>query len=296
MTQELLICSFYYAEVVHIARPMRLEFAGAIYHVTSRGDRREDIYVSDVGREHFIKILGDVCQRYNWVCHAYCLMSNHYHLLIETPDANLSKGMRQLNGVYSQAYNRANDRVEHVFQDRYKTIMVEKQAYLLELARYVVLNPVRARMVRSVNQWRWSCNRATTGQALKPEWLNTDWLLSSFSKRKGQAVTLYKAFVAEGQGQASPWLQLRSQVYLGDDEFMAQMNAMIDADKELAEIPSSQRWPMPKVLSVYEKNARSRKGAIVAAYLSGDYSLKEVGDYFGLHYSTVSGIVRAINQ
>ena len=275
-----------------MARPMRLEFAGAIYHVTSRGDRREDIYDSDADREHFIKILGDVCQRFNWVCHAYCLMSNHYHLLIETPDANLSKGMRQLNGVYSQAYNRANGRVGHVFQGRYKAIMVEKQDYLLELARYVVLNPVRANMVRSANQWRWSSYRATTGQVLKQGWLNTDWLLSSFSKRKGQAVKRYKAFVAEGQGQPSPWLQLRNQVYLGDDEFMAQMNTLIDADKELGEIPSSQRRPIPKVLSVYEKNTSSRNGAIVEAYLSGDYSLKEVGDYFGLHYSTVSGIVK----
>ena len=275
-----------------MARPIRLEFAGAIYHVTSRGDRREDIYDSDADREHFIKILGDVCQRFNWVCHAYCLMSNHYHLLIETPDANLSKGMRQLNGVYSQAYNRANGRVGHVFQGRYKAIMVEKQDYLLELARYVVLNPVRANMVRSANQWRWSSYRATTGQVLKPGWLNPDWLLSSFSKRKGLAVKRYKAFVAEGQGQPSPWLQLRNQVYLGDDEFMAQMNTLIDADKELGEIPSSQRRPIPKVLSVYEKNTSSRNGAIVEAYLSGDYSLKEVGDYFGLHYSTVSGIVK----
>ena len=144
----------------------------------------------------------------------------------------------------------------------------------------------------SANQWRWSSYRATTGQVLKQGWLNTDWLLSSFSKRKGLAVKRYRAFVAEGQGQPSPWLQLRNQVYLGDDEFMAQMNTLIDADKELGEIPSSQRRPIPKVLSVYEKNTSSRNGAIVEAYLSGDYSLKEVGDYFGLHYSTVSGIVK----
>lgn len=292
MTLELLAYSFNCAEMRGMARPIRLEFAGAIYHITSRGNRREDIYDTDADRERFIKILGDVCQRFNWVCHAYCLMSNHYHLLIETPDANLSKGMRQLNGVYTQAYNRANDRVGHVFQGRYKAIMVEKQGYLLELARYIVLNPVRASMVRSANQWRWSSYRATTGQVLKPDWLNTDWLLASFSKRKGQAVTLYKAFVVEGQGQPSPWLQLRNQVYLGSDDFMTQLNALIDGDKELSEIPSSQRRPMPKALSLYKKNASSRNAAIVEAYLSGDYSLKEVGDYFGLHYSTVSGIVK----
>ena len=275
-----------------MARPIRLEYAGAIYHVTSRGDRREDIYDSDADRECFIKTLGDVCKRFNWVCHAYSLMSNHYHLLIETPDANLSKGMRQLNGVYTQAYNRANGRVGHVFQGRYKAIMVEKQGYLLELARYIVLNPVRASMVRSVSQWRWSSYRATTGQVLNPGWLNTDWLLASFSKRKSQAVKLYKAFVAEGKGQPSPWLQLRNQVYLGSDDFVAQLNALIDGDKELSEIPSSQRRAVPKALSLYKENASSRNAAIVEAYLSGGYRLKEVGDYFGLHYSTVSGIVK----
>ena len=275
-----------------MARPIRLEYAGAIYHVTSRGDRLEDIYDSGADRECFIKTLGDVCKRFNWVCHAYCLMSNHYHLLIETPDANLSKGMRQLNGVYTQAYNRANGRVGHVFQGRYKAIMVEKQGYLLELARYIVLNPVRASMVRSVSQWRWSSYRATTGQVLNPGWLNTDWLLASFSKRKSQAVKLYKAFVAEGKGQPSPWLQLRNQVYLGSDDFVAQLNALIDGDKELSEIPSSQRRAVPKALSLYKENASSRNAAIVEAYLSGGYRLKEVGDYFGLHYSTVSGIVK----
>ena len=131
-----------------MARPIRLEFAGALYHITSRGDRREDIFDTDDDRKSFLTILGEVCEQYNWDCHAYCLMSNHYHLIIETPDANLSKGMRQLNGVYSQSYNRANNKVGHLFQGRYKSILVEKESYLLELTRYVVLNPVRAAMVR----------------------------------------------------------------------------------------------------------------------------------------------------
>ncbi len=124
-----------------MARPIRLEFAGALYHVTSRGDRQEDIYDVDNDRQDFLSILEDVCSRHNWICHAYCLMSNHYHLLIETPDANLSKGMRQLNGVYTQTYNRAHHRVGHVFQGRYKAILVQKESYLLELSRYIVLNP-----------------------------------------------------------------------------------------------------------------------------------------------------------
>ena len=109
-----------------MARPLRLEFAGALYHITSRGDRREDIFECDSDRDAFLSILDKVCSTYNWVCHAYCLMSNHYHLLIETPDANLSKGMRQLNGIYTQSFNRTHDRVGHVFQGRYKAILGRK--------------------------------------------------------------------------------------------------------------------------------------------------------------------------
>jgi REP element-mobilizing transposase RayT len=113
-----------------MAKPLRIEFAGALYHLTSRGNRQENIYESDGDRAQLLAVLGDVCDTYNWACHAYCLISNHYHLLIETPDGNLSKGMRQLNGVYTQSYNRAHGRVGHVFQGRYKAIVVEKEAYL----------------------------------------------------------------------------------------------------------------------------------------------------------------------
>ncbi|MDY7075923.1 MAG: transposase, partial [Chloroflexota bacterium] len=132
-----------------MARPLRIEFAGALYHVTSRGDAQEDIYRGDDDRLRFLDVVGEIGDRFGWVVHAYCLMDNHYHLLVETPNANLSKAMRQLNGVYTQAFNRSHGRVGHVFQGRYKAILVQKETYLLELARYIVLNPVRARMVRA---------------------------------------------------------------------------------------------------------------------------------------------------
>ncbi len=119
-----------------MSRPIRIEFSGALYHVTSRGDRREAIYEDDEDRIRFLEILQNVITDFNWTCHAYCLMTNHYHLVIETPDANLSKGMRQLNGVYTQASNRRHQRSGHLFQGRYKAILVDADAYLLELSRY----------------------------------------------------------------------------------------------------------------------------------------------------------------
>lgn len=275
-----------------MARPLRLEFAGALYHVTSRGDRQEAIYETDADRAGFLSVLSDVCGRYHWVCHAYCLMDNHYHLLIETPDPNLSKGMRQLNGVYTQTFNRAHQRVGHVFQGRYKAILIDKDNYLLEVARYIVLNPVRASMVRSARDWPWSSYRATVGQQRPPDWLKTEWLLAGFGRLKFQAIEAYKKFVREGKGQPSPWAQLRNQVYLGDEQFVESMQRRIELDKELSEIPSQQRNPLPKELSYYAGKYKTRNEAITRAYASGGYSLKEVGDYFGLHYSSVSGIIK----
>jgi len=152
-----------------VARPLRIEYAGALYHVTSRGDRREDIYFDDDDREIWLAVFAQVCARFNWRCHAWCLMDNHYDILIETIEGNLSKGMRQLNGVYTQQSNRKHGLYGHLFQGRYKAILVEREAYLLELSRYVVLNPVRAGMAKDIDDWKWSSYPAMMGDAvIKP--------------------------------------------------------------------------------------------------------------------------------
>jgi REP element-mobilizing transposase RayT len=153
-----------------MARPLRLESAGALYHVTVRGNERRSIFLGDEdsGRVVFLDVLGATCERFNWALHAYCLMTNHYHLLVETPDANLSKGMRQLNGVFTQFVNRTHPRVGHLFQGRFKAILVERERYLLELCRYVVLNPVRAGVVAAPGDWPWSSYRATLGETPAP--------------------------------------------------------------------------------------------------------------------------------
>jgi putative transposase len=155
-----------------VASLPRIEFAGALYHITSRGNGRKHIYASDSDRRMWLEVFGEVCRRFNWACHAYCLMGNHYHLLVETPESNLSLGMRQLNGVYTQRFNRSQNRVGRVFQGRYKAILVEKGSYLRELARYIVLNPVRARLVRSAKDWAWSSYSATAGFENSAPWLN----------------------------------------------------------------------------------------------------------------------------
>jgi REP element-mobilizing transposase RayT len=135
-----------------MSRPLRIEFAGALYHVTARGNERKPIYWEEADFALFLEVLDEVCSRFNWVIHAWCLMTNHYHLVVETPDANLSAGMRQLNGVYTLRFNGKYRRSGHLFQGRYKAIHVDKSAYLLELSRYVVLNPVRARIVSSPDE------------------------------------------------------------------------------------------------------------------------------------------------
>ena len=160
-----------------MARPLRLEFAGAVYHVTSRGDRREDIFLDDEDRQMWMDVLGLVCERFNWVVHAYCQMSNHYHLLLETADGNLSAGMRHLNGLYTQRFNRRHGMVGHLFQGRYKAILIQKEAHLLELTRYLVLNPVRAKMLATPDQWAWSSYAFCLQDQFSPKWLDTDGLL-----------------------------------------------------------------------------------------------------------------------
>ena len=274
-----------------MSRPLRLEFAHGLYHVTSRGDGREDIYLEDGDRELFLEVLSETVDRFNWVIHAYCLMSNHYHLLIETPDGNLSKGMRQLNGVYTQRFNRKHKRVGHVFQGRYKAIIVQKDSYLLELARYIVLNPVRAQMVRTARDWPWSSYRATADMAPSPAWLATDPILSTFGQRRSQAVAAYRDFVAAGKKQPSPWATLKNQIYLGSDAFVEKMQGRVEAKQDLTEVPAAQRRQMARRLDYYARRYRERDEAIGQAYASGGYGMKEIGEHFGLHYSRVSRII-----
>lgn len=276
-----------------MARPLRLELAGGLYHVTSRGDRRENIYENDEDREKWLDNLGNTCRRFNWRCHAYCLMDNHYHIVIETAEANLSKGMRQLNGVYTQYYNRQHGRVGHVFQGRYKGILVERDEYLLELARYVVLNPIRASMVKNIKDWKWSSYNAMIGEEVAQSWLEAGWVLGQFSKQRKRAIEKYVDFVREGVGLPPIWGNLQNQIFLGSEKFINNIQKQIIEKDTLSEVPRLQRRKLPKPLEYYDNTYPDQKKAILNAYLSGGYTLKEIGGYFAKHYSTISRIVKA---
>jgi len=226
-----------------MARPLRLEYPGAVYHVTSRGNARNDVFADERDRKTFLGLLGDQVQQHGWICYAYCLMDNHYHLLFETPEANLCRGMQRLNGCYTQQFNRRHRHAGHVFQGRYKSILVEKEAHLLELCRYIVLNPVRAGMAADAGQWIWSSYADTAGDRGPPAWLAVDEVLSLFAGHLATARNRYRIFVREGVHADSPWRRLRGQIYLGDDQFIGHAQYMIDCQHLDNDIPSAQKHP-----------------------------------------------------
>jgi putative transposase len=278
-----------------MARPLRIEFEGALYHVTLRGNASQSVFLNDKDRSNFLDTLADVVERYRWLCHTYCLMDNHYHLVIETPEANLSKGMRQLNGVYTQIFNRRYGRVGHLFQGRYKAMLVEKEGYLLELARYVVLNPVRAGLVSHPGGWKWSSYGATVGEEEAPAFLVVDWVLGQFSRKRREAQKAYRNFVAEGKG-VKLWEQLEGGVFLGSEGFVGQLKSHLEEKLADKEIPKNQRLvARPSLEQIFSKAGESkatRNALTYQAVKDYGYTLKKVGEFLGLHYSTVSKAFR----
>ncbi|MBB3062590.1 transposase [Microbulbifer rhizosphaerae] len=241
--------------------------------------------IKATAHDGFLELVGKACERYGWLCHAYCLMSNHYHLLLETGTPSLSKGMKYINGTHTQQFNRRHKRVGHVFQRRFKAILVEAESYLLELARYIVLNPVRARMVRAAKDWPWSSYRATAGLAEPHPVLTADWVLGNFGARRGRVQAGYWQFVQEGRGQPSPWESLKNQIYLGSDEFVEDMQCRMNPEQSLQDIPKPQRQSPPRPLEHYRKRYSERNEAM--------YTLAQVGAEFGVSYATVSRAVKS---
>jgi len=222
-------------------------------------------------------------------------MDNHYHLLIETLDPTLSLGMRQLNGVYTQSFNRTHDRVGHIFQGRYKSILVEKGPHLLELCRYIVLNPVKAGLLKHPEQWKWSSYRATAGQSKPADFLTTGWILRQFSRQKAEAESRYVDFVIDGMTMKfeSPWQQLKGHIF-GSSRFVAKMQEQLGEKKEIGEIPRAQRYPgRPPLRELFrEVNSKQERNTIITtAHRDYGYTMKQIAETLDVHYATVSRAV-----
>ncbi len=283
-----------------MARPLRIQYDGAVYHVTSRGNERKPIFKDKADREIFLNLLRRVNEKYHWVCHTYCLMDNHYHLVIETPQGNLSGGMRQLNGVYTQRYNRRYSRVGHLFQGRFNAILVQKESYLLEVCRYVVLNPIRASLVKDPSAWKWSSYTGTGGLSRPNDCLTIEWMLSQFGSSKGDAQRRYRQFIKEGMEKDSIWKELKGQSLLGDETFIRRLGPQMKEHQSIKEIPKRQRHlNQPSLHALFpekiKKDKSRRNQTIQEAVMTHGYTQRRVADYLGMHYATISRLTNERN-
>lgn len=273
-----------------MARPVRIEYEGALYYVTSRGNAGMDVFRSDGERELFLDILREVVEEMGWLCYGYCLMNDHYHLLVETPDANLGRGMRQLNGVFTQRINRQRGQGGHIFQGRYKAIVVDGDRFLLDLARHIVRNPLRVGAVSDISDWPWSSYRALAGLDRSAMMPGTEALLKRFGRGKEKAEQHYCEFVA-ADADVDIWRALNRQIYLGSDAFVVSVQKRAGLTGDERHLPKLQRVP-GKSLAQFAAEFSERNAAIVAAYQSGCYSYSQIADYYGICFTTVGRIVR----
>ncbi|MCL4537975.1 MAG: transposase [Nitrospirae bacterium] len=293
-----------------MGRPLRIEYPGALYHITSRGNERKDIFLDDEDRYEFLSVLGDYHDRYGILIHSYVLMSNHYHLIIETPEGNLLKVMHGINGRYTGYFNRRYARSGHLFQGRYKGILVDKENYLVQLSRYVHLNPVRARIVPRPEAYRWSSYAGFIGKGKEVRWMEYSWILNTFSRDAHKARTQYRAFVEEGlRGEIeTPLKDLHGQVVLGGKEFIEKIKKMLKGkhlSKEIVERKRFKRLELPDTILkrvavafgteaelIRHKGRRdsdARKAAIYLVQRYSGLSNEEIGRIFGgIHFSAVS--------
>ena len=293
-----------------MGRPLRIEYPGALYHITSRGNERRDIFLDEKDREKFLETVADYHDRYGILLHCYMLMDNHYHLAMETPLGNLVKVMHGLNSSYTGYFNRKYSRSGHLFQGRYKAILIDKDSYLLELTRYVHLNPVHAGIVESPEKHIWSSYPGYISNSKRVEWVEYSWVLSQFGPATKNPALNYSEFVCreiKGDRQ-SPLKKIYGQLVLGSKEFIEETKKKINDEKissEVVERKRLKRYPRPEEIlalvaeafgvpevSLIEKEGRNNIAKKTAIYLIKRYSglsNKEVGKIFrGIHYSAVS--------
>jgi putative transposase len=276
-------------------RPLRIECDNACYHVTSRGDRRATIFRTDSDRLTWLALLAETCDRFDFGVLAYCQMGNHYHLVVRTRQGALSRGMRYLNGNYSQYFNRQHQLVGHVFQGRYHAILCQESEYLMELSRYTVLNPVRAGLVKHPAHWLWSSYGALIGTVDAPAWLERDTVLAQFGNNREEAIRVFEDFVLAGIGEKIPFPAVRNQLFLGSDEF-CKLAAHGQIQGDLLEIKRAQRRAIVRPLSDYFVQFQDRHEAMAQAYLSHNYTMAEIADFCDVSARTVGRAVKAYRK
>lgn len=263
-----------------MARPPRIEFAGALYHVSARGRPGRALFPSPEDAERFLDFLGQVCRRFDWAVYAYCLLPDRFVLLVETRRATLSEGMRRLCGLTAQAWNRAHGGRGPVFQGRFKAVLVDRERYLAEVCREVLRAPVEAGLAAQARDWRWSSCRATL-RGPAPDWLAREAVLALFADRPETAPGRFAEAVERFLSGRDPWSDRRRQIFLGPDDFVTAARARADTVAGAAE---AGRRP----LDWYAAQYPDRREAIARAHLEGGYSQPRVARHFGVHYSTVS--------
>jgi putative transposase len=271
-----------------MARPLRIQCGNTVYHVTARGNAKQEVFLDDDDRRSFLLNLSRTAVRLKWEILAYCLMNNHFHLCVETSTPSLARGMRDINGTYAQTFNRKHARVGHLFQGRYTASIVDKSSYFLEVARYIVLNPVRARLCSEPSEWPWSSYCATAGLTETQSGFDARRLLDVFSSRPEIARAAYVQFVAAGIGIPLSMSCSPNATVFGDPDFSSAV-ATIPHSSCSEHARLHRRW---RSLAEIRKDAASRDDAIIQAFTSGTFSLKEIAAHFGLHYSTVSKICK----
>jgi REP element-mobilizing transposase RayT len=290
-----------------MVRPLRIQFPGALYHVTARGNERKDVFLDDKDRWTFIRLLHELNAEYSVTFHAWVLMDNHYHLLLETQEANLSSALRHLNGVYTQRFNKRYERVGHLFQGRYKAFLVDKDHYYKEVCRYVVLNPVRANMVKDPRDWKWSSYRTTAGFDSAEKGFETGWLLKQFGGRPTTARKMYRKFVLEGVGRKeNPFEEVAGDLLLGTTGFKETIRERLKG-RQAVELTDQQTrltrlepeeilartagWygvGIERVKTIDKKPNEARDMAAWCMRCICRSRLQEIAEVLGVRYSTVS--------
>jgi len=295
-----------------MARALRIEYPGAWYHVMNRGQSRRTIFSDDDQRRCFLSLLGDASERFDADWHAYCLMGNHYHLLLRTPAGNLQRIMRHINGVYTQHYNRTEGRDGPLFRGRYKAVLVDAEAYWIQLSRYIHRNPLQAGLVRTLARYRWSSYPAYIGEAKRPEWLNCAYVLGAIARRNARA--RYRAYVesdSEDEEVAGFYAQRRHSAILGGERFRGRLRPKGKAI-DVPELRTARpRYSAQDIAVAVAKRLGVEEGEIwiskrgpwgsgpargMTMYLCqylGDMKLAEIAECFGLsHYASAGASIR----